>query len=182
MNSDRDMVLRPLGLDDLHPQLLAGFVRAQTVEQAWRGPHGRWRLQPVRFEEHWDAATLQDIVATDLRHSLAAGGAAWVVEVGGQVVAFATLCRPPLGRHGQYVQLLQLHVSQPWRGRGLGRRLLLQAARQARGWGAARLYISGHSSLESYAFYSAMGCLPAEEVVPEIAQREPCDLQLEYRL
>ena len=48
--------------------------------------------------------------------------------------------------------------------------------------GAGKLYISAHSSVESQAFYRAMGCMEAEVYNSKHVEEEPCDCQLECRL
>ena len=52
----------------------------------------------------------------------------------------------------------------------------------ARELGASRLYISAHSAQETMAAYRALGCVEAEEINWTLAKKEPCDVQLEYRL
>ena len=56
------------------------------------------------------------------------------------------------------------------------------ACQGARELGASRLYISAHSAKESMAAYRALGCVEAEEINWTLAKKEPCDVQLEYRL
>lgn len=48
--------------------------------------------------------------------------------------------------------------------------------------GAQALYISAHSSVESQAFYKAMGCVEAKEYQAFHVEKEPCDCQLERPL
>lgn len=48
--------------------------------------------------------------------------------------------------------------------------------------GAEKLYISAHSSKESQTAYKALGCVYATEIIPWIAEEEPCDVQMEYIL
>ena len=57
------------------------------------------------------------------------------------------------GSGKQYLDLTSLHVSGDLRGRGIGRELFLEACRWAKQRGAAKLYISGHSAVETQAFY-----------------------------
>ena len=71
-----------------------------------------------------------------------------------------------------------LHVSREFRHRGLGRALFERALGEARARGASCLYISACSSRETIAFYRAMGCVLADQVIPELAEEEPFDLQL----
>ena len=47
---------------------------------------------------------------------------------------------------------------------------------------AKKLYISANSSQESQAFYRAMGCVDAEEIIPELFEAEPFDVHMEYVL
>ena len=42
--------------------------------------------------------------------------------------------------------------------------------------------MSTHSSVESHAFYVAMGCVEAEEYLPEHVECETFDVQMERRL
>lgn len=63
-----------------------------------------------------------------------------------------------------------------------GRRLFTLGCEEAKKLGADRLYISAHSSKESQATYKALGCVHAQEINQELAQMEPCDVQLEYVL
>ncbi|MGN0998888.1 MAG: GNAT family N-acetyltransferase, partial [Faecousia sp.] len=72
-----------------------------------------------------------------------------------------------------------IHVSQECRGRGIGRKLMEASKDWAKGRGAQKLYISAHSSVESQAFYRAMGCREAEEYNRASVEKEPCDCQLE---
>ena len=63
---------------------------------------------------------------------------------------------------------------------GIGKQLFQMASTWAREKGAKKLYISAHSSIESQAFYKAMGCVEALEYNKEHVEKEPCDCQLEY--
>ena len=64
-------------------------------------------------------------------------------------------------------------------GRKAGRVLFELAKAWAKARGAKKLYISAHSSVESQAFYKAVGCQDAAEINPEHAAREPHDRQME---
>lgn len=64
----------------------------------------------------------------------------------------------------------------------IGKILFEQACGEARRLGADKLYISAHSSKESQVAYKAIGCVYAEEINQQLAEAEPCDVQLEYVL
>ena len=63
-----------------------------------------------------------------------------------------------------------------------GKSLFRRSADWAKVHGAKKLYISAHSSLESQAFYAAMGCVEAEEYDPVHVENEPGACQLEFVL
>ncbi|MBR4551353.1 MAG: GNAT family N-acetyltransferase [Oscillospiraceae bacterium] len=69
-----------------------------------------------------------------------------------------------------------------FRGQGISRELFDKACAAAKEMGAQKLYISAHSSKESQAAYSALGCAHAQEIIPWITDQEPCDVQMEYAL
>lgn len=75
-----------------------------------------------------------------------------------------------------------MHVSNEYRHKGIGKKLFAFSVAAAKKLGAEKMYISTHSSQESQVFYRAMGCVHAEEIVPELVEAEPFDIQLEYVL
>lgn len=87
-----------------------------------------------------------------------------------------------MGSEGQYLDLTSLHVSEEQRGMGIGRKLFGLAALWAKERGAKKLYISGHSAVETQRFYEAMGCVDAVEPSKEHLRQEPYDRQLEFDL
>ena len=77
------------------------------------------------------------------------------------------------------MDLSNIHVSRDMRRQGIGRELFSLAKQWAREHMAEKLYISAHSAVESQAFYQSMGCAEAVEYNRELAEKEPCDCQLE---
>ncbi len=72
-----------------------------------------------------------------------------------------------------------LHVSRPYRRRGIATALLDELSRRARGRGARQLYVSASDTESAIAFYLRHGWRPAEEVDPAIAaENEPTDIAL----
>ena len=157
------------------------FDCRQEVRECWRRVDGRWKLLPIAYTEDWNAAQRRSMAEALLR-SLRAGGLAYGAWAADRVVGFALLDKNRFGSAGQYVDLAEFYVSQPFRGRGIGRVLFRMAGEGAKALGASRLYISAHSARESIAAYRALGCVEAEEINWPLARKEPCDVQLEYRL
>ena len=77
------------------------------------------------------------------------------------------------------MNLSNIHVSQDMRRQGIGKELFTLTKTWANEHGAEKLYISAHSAVESQAFYKSMGCVEAVEYNQELAEKEPCDCQLE---
>ena len=137
-------------------------------------------MVPVVFTEDWDLLRLR-AEAADILQAIAAGIPVAGAFDGDALVGFAQLGER-LGNRGQYIELVSYHVSAPYRGQGIGRRLFTAICDTARSLGAEKLYISAHSSRESQAAYRALGCVPAQEVDAMRAANEPCDVQMEYEL
>ena len=170
--------LRTLEAQELTPDLFRYFDRFQVVEKCWRKQQGQWVIQDVSFTERWGDEEFQELCRC-LQGTLAGGGQVWGAFVDGKLKGFASVEGELIGSQGQYADLTSIHVSADARGKGLGRKLFQLAEEFARQLGAKALYISGHSSVESQAFYKAMGCVEAEEPQAKHVEKEPCDCQLE---
>ena len=75
-----------------------------------------------------------------------------------------------------------MHVSAPYRGSGIGRKLFEIGKEEAIKAGAKELYISACSSEETIAFYRAMGAEITDDPIKELAEAEPYDLQMTLQL
>ena len=174
--------IRSLTADEIRAGLFAEFRRRQVVNDCWRrAEDGSWTIRPDPFTDDWSAEDYAYLV-TCLRHTVASGGVVFGAVVGGKLKGFASVEADRFGSEGQYMDLTSLHVSEELRRSGIGKRLFLLAAGQARERGAGKLYISAHSAAETQAFYRSLGCVDAEEYKKEHVEAEPYDCQLEYRV
>jgi len=160
---------------------LDGFIRRQEVRECWRKVDGQWKLLPIAYVEDWDLEARR-VRAERILRGIRSGGVAYGAWRQGSIVGFARLALPAFGSENQYIDLAQLHVSEPFRRLGIGGKLFRLACQGARELGASRLYISAHSAKESAAAYRKYGCVEAEEINQSLAEKEPCDMQLEFRL
>lgn len=172
--------IKRLGRDNFHEQSLDQFVRHQKVTECWRCENGLWRLLPVVFTEDWDLSRLR-MEADALLQAMDAGFITFGAFDGEQLVGFTQL-GGVLGSQNQYIELVSFHVSEPYRGQGIGRRLFCAVCEAARDAGAEKLYISAHSSRESQAAYRALGCILTDEPDPVRSAKEPYDVQMEFVL
>ena len=167
---------------DLTLGCLDAFARRQVVQNVWRKKNGQWAIVPEPFIDDWDAQERRKI-AEQLRQYLAEGGAVFAaLGDRGEIVAFSAVSGGRIGPQQEYADLLELHTDNRYRHKGLGRALFLQCAVWAREHGAQKLYISAHSAKETMAAYNRLGCVEALEVNRLLAEKEPCDVQLEYVL
>lgn len=161
--------------------LFAHFNRHQEVTRCWRKENGKWMLKDAAFVEEWSSAQYEFLVKC-LKNTIDTGGFVFGVFRKKMMIGFASVESRHFGSKNQYVQLSCIHVSCESRGQGVGQRLFQCACIGARKLGAGKLYISAHSAEETQAFYHAMGCVEAKEYDRELAEAEPCDCQLEYKL
>lgn len=176
-----EITYRELPAGEIETGLFASFNRYQEVKRCRRRENGRNVLKEIAFTEQWSAEDYR-LLAEALRGAVAAGGAVFGAFDGKNLIGFASLENRPRGSRNQYLQLSNLHVSAEYRGRGIGRLLFRAACRRAAELRAERLYISAHSAEETQAFYRALNCTEAEELMPDLFELEPCDCHLEFRL
>jgi len=162
-------------------ELFAGFQRRQEVNLCWRREGDAWVIRPDPFVDDWSAEEYAFLVSC-LQDTLRMGGTVFGAFSEAQLKGFASVEARPQGSRGQYRDLTSLHVSRPCRRQGVGRQLFFLAARWALAQGGEKLYISGHSAVETQAFYRALGCQEAREPLAAHVEAEPFDCQLEYDL
>lgn len=112
------------------------------------------------------------------RH-LAAGGIARGAFAGERLVGIG-LVTPHV--RPQIAQLAFLHVSNGYRGRGIGVHLLMELERLARNLGDTELVVSATPSANTVRFYLRRGFEPMAEPLPELYEREPEDVHMHKRL
>ena len=174
-------MLREISMEELTVELFSDFRRHQEVTQCWRKREGEWVIIDNPFTEEWSQAHYRCLVE-DLRNTLATGGVVYGYFESGVLKGFSSVEPEFFGSRGQCLELSSLHVSEELRGRGIGRALMSHARKWAKARGAEKLYISAHSSVESQAFYRAVGCREAEEYSRPHVEKEPYDCQLECGL
>ena len=112
------------------------------------------------------------------RH-LADGGTAVGAYDGERLVGIGVVM--PHVRPG-IAQLAQLHVSDGYRGRGIGRRLCEMMDDIAHAAGDTTMVVSAVPSVNTVQFYMRRGFAPTAEPLPELYELEPEDVHLSKRL
>ena len=176
-----ETVIQRLPSKGFNEYSLDDFVRHQVVSECWRNVDGEWKLLPIAFTEDWGLDKCRE-EAADISQRADRDLIAFAALQSDKVIGFITVKTGTMGSRKQYLQLESFQVSEPYRGQGIGKALFAKACAAAKEMGAQKLYISAHSSKESHAAYSALGCVHALEIIPCIADKEPYDVQMEYAL
>ena len=160
---------------------LDDFIRHQQVKKCWRKINNVFMLVKNEYVEDWSLDRHRE-VACEILNGIKEGGVGFGAFCDGRVVGYTYLSKQLFGSKLQYMELKLFHVSEPFRGNGIGKELFKRTCTEAKQSGAKKLYISAHSSEESQAVYRSLGCMDAVEVNKDIAENEPYDVQMEYQL
>lgn len=175
------MEYRELKGKEIDRQLFEKFERHQKVTQCWRKINGKWIIKDIAFIDQWSEDDYNQLIEC-LKNTLKTDGIVYGVFSEDTLKGFVSVENEFIGKNQEYLDLSSIHVSEDMRGHGIGKILFKMAAKWAKAQGAKKLYISAHSSVESQAFYKAMGCTEALEYNQKHVEKEPCDCQLEYVL
>lgn len=154
---------------------LDNYERRQEVKKVYRRQNGVYVLVEQPYIEDWDLEHRRQIAANiGSRDYLT-----YLAREDNEIVGFIGLVRKLVGER---MILDMMHVSAPYRGSGIGRKLFEIGKEEAIKAGAKELYISACSSEETIAFYRAMGAEITDDPIKELAEAEPYDLQMTLQL
>ncbi|MCI8936429.1 MAG: GNAT family N-acetyltransferase [Lachnospiraceae bacterium] len=172
---------RTLSSDEISRDLFKDFIRHQVVTKCWRKENAEWVINDDHFIDDWGEKEYEILISC-LKHTLATNGFVYAAFWHGMLKGFVSVESGLFGNTQSYLDLSSIHVSEDLRGKGIGASLFHTAKEWAKSQGAAKLYISAHSAVESQAFYKKMGCVDAEFIHQKHAEDEPYDCQLECTL
>lgn len=177
----QDIQIRDLEISEITENLLDSYNRYQEVNKVWRVENNTKVIKDISFIEDWNYDQKQENIK-ELKETILSNGSVFVAYEGNVLKGFASLCGALSGGNNEYLQLLKLQVSYDYRGKGIGKLLFYTCSEKARKLGAQKLYISGHSSIETQSFYKTVGCVDAKWLDKRQVDLEPYDCQLEYVL
>jgi GNAT superfamily N-acetyltransferase len=161
---------------------MAEIDRSETIDHIYYLRDGNLVLEG----EHWDVPPWSpekvDRFVREHETLLDRGGAAFGAFDVDRLVAMASVDGRFIGDPPDQLNMAFLHVSSGYRGRGIGSRLLEMAKTRAHELGARRLYVSAVPSRATVDFYMRRGFHIAQEVDPELFEREPEDIHMELVL
>ena len=154
---------RAINLDD--------FDRSQEVNRVYVNESSKLLLKDQIWTMDWSLEHKRE-VAADLQSDDYIAYAVWENE---RIIGFVSVVKKLAGCR-MVLDIIQ--VDRAFRGQGIGRQLFVLAVAEARNAGAKELYISACCSEETVNFYKAMGAVPTNDPIPEIAEAEPYDIQM----
>lgn len=172
---------RKLYENEVCRELFRQFIRHQDVVKCWRKEEGKWIIKNDPFIDDWTEKDFE-VLITCLKNTINTGGVVYAAFYNGVLKGFVSVEPVLFGGEQKYLDLSSLHVSEDVRGQGIGRYLFIAAKEWAKKAGGRKLYISGHSAVETQAFYKAMGCREAQVYCQKHVEEEPYDCQLECEL
>ncbi|MDM5314538.1 GNAT family N-acetyltransferase [Fictibacillus sp. b24] len=172
------IVYKILELTDLGDNLLDSFKRYQETKNVWYLEEDELKTKDDYFIDDW-SADKKKLVIDELRLCVTNNGIVAGAFDGEKLVGFASVESERFGSKNQYVELPYIHVSSEARGLGIGKKLFEICCKESKKLGAEKLYIAAHPSIESQAFYDAVGCKRASEINVDVLKKEPLDIQLE---
>ncbi|MCA9839304.1 MAG: GNAT family N-acetyltransferase [Trueperaceae bacterium] len=153
--------------------------RSETFENSYYLEKGQLKLKAHYFEAHGWPPDEDEKYTPVLLDCFDRGGWFYALFDKDALIAIAVLEAKFIGREDDQLQLLFFHVSSPYRGQGLGKRLFELAKTEALSRGARRLYISATPTENTIRFYLKQGCHLMVEPDPELFALEPEDIHLE---
>lgn len=173
------MEYRMIEAEEVTQELFSEFRRHQNVTKCWRKVEGHWCIKDIAFVDDWNQEDYEGLVKSLKKNILEGGMVYGVFEQNGRLKGFTSVSGTLFGTENEYLDLMEIYVSEELRGQGVGTKLFTKAKEWAREHHAQKLYISAHSAVESQAFYQSMGCVEAQEYSLKHVKKEPCDCQLE---
>jgi predicted N-acetyltransferase YhbS len=153
--------------------------RGEVIENIYYLEEGKLVLKPEHYDVRGWPPGEPELYTPILLHCFDRGGWVYGLFDGGVLIAMVTLDTVFIGPKGDLLQLKQLHVSNAYRGLGLGRQLFALAREKARALGAKGLYISATPSEHTVDFYLRLGSTVMPVPDPELFALEPEDIHLE---
>lgn len=171
-------MIKKVSINNITDDFLKGFNRYQETNEVLYYHEGSLLRRVDKFTESWQEEKLVE-VSRYLRETAKKGGIVYAAYSGKHVIGFT--CIENYMFEG-YINLPYIHIDHRYRGRGVGKELLLFIGLEALMKAAKYLYISAHPAVESQAFYERMGCKLVSNVNKKLLEVEPLDIQLELPL
>ena len=173
---------KELTIDDINNNLLDSFNRYQEVEKCYRQENGNWIIKDIKYIDNWDKRKIKISRIKYFIHAIKNGGCVFGAYDSNKLIGFAVLLNKKFGTKNQYIELKYLHVSLEYRNKGIGKKLFGLCIEKTEKMEVEKIYVSANSAEETQKFYLGIGFKDAEEINSELAENEPYDRQMEYKI
>lgn len=167
-------------LDQLSNSLLEDFCHNQQINQKWVRIDNYWVLEEVEETRSWGVEK-KAWIPVYLKEQVERGGFVFGAFFEGTLIGFISLDGYLRGSAEKYANLTMLFIDDRFNRRGLGTCLFERICEEAKEIGATKLFISAIPSVETIAFYKKLGCMKAQENIPEYIDTQE-DYCLEFLL
>lgn len=157
---------------ELTPDFLSGFNRVQVWKRQWVKTDNVWVLADADGKQEWSDEK-RKWIPQYLRWHIEHGGAVLGAYESDKLIGFASLDGgTQLINNYCYANLTMLFVDDRYQRRGTGTLLFNKIKEIATNQKAEKIFISAIPSEATVAFYSALGCVDAEVVIPDFIDTE----------
>ena len=174
------MQIKDLTIDDITPDMFLNFNHRQIITKQWVKYSNTWELAATSSIREWNKEK-RIWIPKYLCQQIERGGAAAAAFDNDTFIGFCCMDGGLAGETAKYANMTMLFVDDKWKRKGVGKKLFNRICMRAAEIKADKLFISAVPSFETVAFYFAMGCHDAKEIVSEYIDTEQ-DRYLEYSL
>ncbi len=177
------IVIRQLNKLEIHR--INEIDRTERVKILYNLSGGKLELESVDIDVlRWDHPDWRHDASLmkEISEKLDNGGVLFGAFDKERLVGISGLGYQLIGENKDEIQMFILHVSNEYRRKGIGTKLLEECKRIAREKGARRLYISATPTESAVGFYLRHGCRLASKVDEELLALEPEDIHLTLEL
>ena len=175
------MIIKDLKINDLNENILDSFNRYQEIKKAWCFDEENLKIYKTDEKYDWDDLMKVQIIKS-LKDIIRGNGFVIGIFDDNKLIGFVSVAGEVFGLENQYRELKYIHVSNEYRGQGLGKELFELMVIKLKDSGIQKIYMSANPSEESQMFYKRRGCTRAVEIKKSCVEEEPYDCQIEYVL
>ncbi|MEY8328984.1 GNAT family N-acetyltransferase [Lachnospiraceae bacterium 48-33] len=172
--------LKNLSVDYINSNMLLNFHHNQIINNKYVNINNKWEVTYANEVRVWNKEK-RIWISEYLRQQIQRGGfviGAFNMDL---FVGFCCIDGYLYGKTAKYANLIMLFVDDEWKRKGIGKALFKEICKYAKKNNAKKLFISAIPSVETIAFYFAMGCIDAKEIITDYIDTKN-DRYLEYLL
>jgi predicted N-acetyltransferase YhbS len=174
--------LKELMIVDINKNILDNYSRFKEIKRRYNYENGIWAIIDDDWIDDWDKEKKDKVINNFFDIISKEGGYVFGAYEDKKMIGFSVLCNKKFGSNNQYIQLDNMHVSDGYRNKGIGKKLFEICVKKAKETGIKKIYISANPSEDTVNFYFSVGCKDAMEINKELAEKEPYDRQMEYEI